>query len=43
MNTGGIILTEKDRNTRRKIRLNATLSTTYPTWTDLGSNMLLRD
>jgi hypothetical protein len=32
----------KNRSTQRKTGLNATSSTTNPTWTDLGSNLGLR-
>jgi hypothetical protein len=35
-------LTGETRNTRGKPRPSATLSTTNPTWTDLGSNPGLR-
>jgi hypothetical protein len=35
---GGIILTGENRRTRRKTCPSATLSTTNPTWTDLGTN-----
>jgi hypothetical protein len=35
-------LTEQNRSTRGKSCHNATLSTTNPTWTDLGSNPGLR-
>jgi hypothetical protein len=33
-----MVLTEENRRTRRKTCLTATLSTTNPTWTDLGAN-----
>jgi hypothetical protein len=38
-NHGGIIFTAKNRRTRRKPCLSATLSTTNPTWTDQGTNL----
>jgi hypothetical protein len=34
----GMILTGEDRKTRRKLCPSAALSTTNPTWTDLGMN-----
>jgi hypothetical protein len=39
---GGMILTGEDGRTRRKTCSNATLSTTNPTWIDLGANPCLR-
>jgi hypothetical protein len=39
---GGMILTGENRRTRRKTCPSATLSTTNPTWTDLGANPGLR-
>jgi hypothetical protein len=38
-----MILTGENRNTRGKTCPNATLSTTYPTWTDPGWNPSLHD
>jgi hypothetical protein len=35
-------LTGENQSTREKTRPTATLSTTNPTWTDLGSNQGLR-
>jgi hypothetical protein len=35
---GGMILTGGNRRTRRKTCPSATLSTTNPTWTNLGAN-----
>jgi hypothetical protein len=40
---GGMILTEENLRTRRKPCPNATLSSTNPSWTDLGANPDLRD
>jgi hypothetical protein len=37
-----MILTGENRRTRRKTYPSATLSTTNPTWTDLGANPCLR-
>jgi hypothetical protein len=39
---GRMILTEKNLKTRRKICPIATLSTTNPTWTDLGVKLGLQ-
>jgi hypothetical protein len=39
---GGMILTEENGRTRREACPNATLSITYPSWTDLGDNPGLR-
>jgi hypothetical protein len=39
---GGMILTEENRRTRRKICSSATLSTTNHTWIDPGANPALR-
>jgi hypothetical protein len=39
---GGMILTGENRGTRRKTCPSATLSTTNPTWIDLGANPGLR-
>jgi hypothetical protein len=39
---GGMILRGKNRRTRTKTCPSATLSTTYPTWTDPGTKPCLR-
>jgi hypothetical protein len=39
---GGMILTGENRTTRRKTCPSATLSTTNPTWTDLGAKPGIR-
>jgi hypothetical protein len=36
--SGGMILTGENQRTQRKSCLSVTLSTTIPTWTDLGPN-----
>jgi hypothetical protein len=41
-NTGGMILTGKNRRPRRKTYPSATLLTTNPTWIDPGANLGLR-
>jgi hypothetical protein len=38
---GGMILTWENQRAQRKICPSATLSTTNPTWTDLGTNLSL--
>ena len=40
--TGGNILPENDKSTRKKTRPRATLSTINPTWTKLESNPNIR-
>jgi hypothetical protein len=40
---GGMILTRENQRTLRRTCPSATLSTTNPTWTDLGINLGLHD
>jgi len=42
-NTGGVILTDTERSTRRISRPIASFLTTNPTRTDLGSKLCLRN